>query len=89
MHQDFDRSVPLVEQRLRVANAKQPGRKHQKRQGSRFKERQRASAMRNAKLMAVYASRFKALVAAYWRGELEIYPAPFNRAHCSPNSEIK
>lgn len=74
MRQDFDRSVPEMEQRLRVANAKQPGRKHQKRPGARANEARRASAKRAAALASAKFRKFKARVAAYWRGESDTYP---------------
>lgn len=74
MRQDFDRSVPLIEQRMRVAAAKEPGRKHQHRPGIRANERKKLAAKRHAASMARKKAQFKALVAAYWRGERETYP---------------
>lgn len=74
MKQDFDRSVPLIEQRMRVAAAKEPGRKHQKRPGVKAIERRKLAAKRHAKMVADNLAKFKAAVSAYWRGERETYP---------------
>lgn len=74
MKQDFDRSVPLIEQRMRVAAAKEPGRKHQKRPGVKAIERRKLASRRHAALVAMKRRKFKELVAAYWRGDRETYP---------------
>ena len=74
MRLEFNAGTPLHEQRIRVADAKQPGRKHQKRKGSKAKEKQRATAKRRTVLKAKKARKFKSDVAAYWRGELETFP---------------
>lgn len=60
MRQEFDQSVPYVEQRLRVASAKEPGRKHQKRPGSRAIERRKAS---HKRAMALKSAKFRKLKA--------------------------
>lgn len=74
MRLEFNAGTPLLEQRLRVADAKQPGRKHQKRKGEKAKEKERATAKRRAALKAKKASRLKAAVAAYWRGGRDTFP---------------
>lgn len=74
MKQDFDSSVPVHEQLLRVAKAKEPGRKHQKRPGVKAIERRKLAAKRHAALVAAKRRKFKDLVAAYWRGERDTHP---------------
>lgn len=74
MRIEFDQSVSLLEQRLRVASIKEPGRKHQKRKGAKALEKEKASAKRHNKLKTIKARKFKNAVAAYWRGDLDSYP---------------
>ena len=74
MRLEFDRKVPLLEQRLRVADVKQPGRKHQKRKGAKAKEKDKATAKRRHALELKKAAKYNALVAAYWRGQRDTYP---------------
>ena len=74
MKQDFDSSVPVHEQLLRVAKAKEPGRKHQHRPGIRFLERKKLTAKRRSAMLKAKRQRFTEAVAAYWRGERETYP---------------
>lgn len=69
MRLQFGRDVARAEQLMRVALAKQPGRKHQKRKGVKAKERDRLrTARRNAELRVRRAA-FSEKVAQYWRGE--------------------
>lgn len=74
MRLEFDRSVPVSEQRDRVRAAKEPGRKHQKRPGAKAVERAKATARRRAALLANQAKKHSDAVAAYWRGEAEMHP---------------
>lgn len=81
MRLEFNAGTPLLEQRLRVADAKQPGRKHQKRKGAKAKEKARATTKRRLALKAKKAAKLKAAVAAYWRGERDTFPM-------TPNAEV-
>lgn len=75
MRQTFDRKMPVWQQRLRVMDAKQPGRKHQKRKGAKAKERDKATAKRRAQLNAVFHRKFHEAVRAYYAGNIDCYPA--------------
>ena len=74
MRQTFDKSVPLIEQRMRVAFAKQPGRKHGHRKGPTRSHEEKETAKRHAKLVVMKKRRHSALVSAYWNGLLDQYP---------------
>lgn len=74
MRQDFDSDVPAHEQARRLAGAKQPGRKHQKRAGTRCVERRRRAAQaEKAKKMALKKKR-RAAVKMFWAGKLDVHP---------------
>lgn len=74
MRLEFDSSVSLLEQRIRVAGAKTPGRKHQKRKGAKAIEKLKAKTRRRNMFIAKQVSKFKSEVSSYWRGERETYP---------------
>jgi hypothetical protein len=80
MRQTFDSSVPLMEQRLRVANAKEPGRKHQKRKGAKALEAAKARARRRVKLNSARHRKYKEAVRAYWLGQSDSHPVKPRRA---------
>lgn len=84
MRLEFNLGTPLLEQRMRVAGSKQPGRKHQKRKGAKSKEKDKATNKRRISLKAKMASKLKAAVAAYWRGELDTFPLMPNYASERP-----
>lgn len=71
---DFDSSVSKVDQILRSASRKQPGRKHQKRMGAKKKEKLKATAKRRAKLETISVRKFKDEVSKYWNGQRDTYP---------------
>lgn len=73
MRQSFDKKVPVIEQRMRVAGAKQVGRKHNHVR-SHDKERTLEEGKRRAAHRRMTFAKFKAKVRAYWRGEREEYP---------------
>lgn len=71
MRQTFDKSVPLSEQRERVANAKVKGWKHGvKRRNWKVKEKGR----NRAAFKKMQRDKFRAKAAAYWKGEREAFP---------------
>lgn len=71
MRQTFDKSVPLVEQRLRVANMKQKGWKHgTKRRSWEAKE----AAKSRAEYLLAKRRKMNERVREYWLGERENYP---------------
>lgn len=74
MRLEFDRAIPVQEQRDRVANVKEPGRKHQKRKGAKALEREKATRARRSSLKAVVMRKYKNKVAEYWSGSRLIYP---------------
>lgn len=74
MRQTFDNSVPVVEQRIRVANMKQPGRKHNHIKGPTRSHEGKSGAKQWEMQQAMKVKKFKAKVSAYWRGELDEYP---------------
>lgn len=74
MKLDFDKSVTLQEQMMRVSKSKQPGRKHEHKPSSRVNEKRKASHVRALKIGSGKAKKFKEKVAAYWRGELQEFP---------------
>lgn len=74
----FDRRVPLMEQRLRVLEAKQV-RKHPKRHGTgKRSAAQKLARKRRAQLKAAMNNkaqqRYRSAVRAYWAGEAECHP---------------
>lgn len=79
MRLEFSSDVSLLEQRLRVANAKQPGRKHHKRKGAKALEREKATNRRRVKYESAQFTKYKARVAAYRQGSLDTYPTPCTR----------
>lgn len=74
MRMDFDSSVSKVDQILRSASRKEPGRKHQKRIGAKKKEKLKATAKRRAKLQTSSMRKYKEQVSKYWNGERDTYP---------------
>ena len=74
MRQTFDKSVPVMEQRIRVANMKQPGRKHNHVKGPTRSHEEKSGAKQWAHQQSIKARKFKDAVSAYWRGEREDYP---------------
>ena len=74
MRQTFKAGIELKEQRDRVADAKQPGRKHQKRKGpTRLTEVHNAAKKTVVMRMGKVKKRSQQ-VAAFWRGELDEFP---------------
>jgi hypothetical protein len=76
MHQDFDHSVPVHEQLLKISAAKQPGHKHQHRLGP--SRRARKAANRRAfeqQARAREGAKRSALIRAYWAGQVDEFPA--------------
>lgn len=69
MRQEFGNNITRAEQLMRVALAKKPGRKHQKRKGVKAKERDRVRVGRHNALVAARRKAFTMKVAEYWRGE--------------------
>ena len=75
MRLDFPVDMPLHEQLMRVASAKQPGRKHNKRPGVRAKDRQ-AAQVKKARVQRQKLDKRKSdSIRAYWAGESEENPA--------------
>lgn len=74
MRKDFDATVPHVEQLLALDAAKTPGRKHLKQPGVKAKQRKANQALRGAAERERQSRKYRARVAAYWRGELDSYP---------------
>jgi hypothetical protein len=73
MLQTFDKKTPLWEQRIRVAEAKNPGWKHgTRRRPSSRKAQQKAVTRKLAK--DARARRYKAKVRAYWTGQSDKHP---------------
>jgi hypothetical protein len=74
MRLEFDSSVSRIEQLERTAQAKTPGRKHQKRAGVRANERKRAAKVRASQHASKIRKAFRSGVAAYWKGETDQNP---------------
>lgn len=75
MRQTFDRNVSLLEQRMRVAGAKQVGRKHDHRRGpGKAKEMSMRRAKNISDKKARIWKRFSLAVSAFFAGKSDQYP---------------
>lgn len=75
MRQTFDRSIPLLVQRMRVAGAKQVGRKHNHTIGpGKAAELARRKAKAKNTRANTLRRRFSEAVSAFFRGETDQYP---------------
>lgn len=73
MRSDFDSKVPIAIQLLRTADRKNPGHKHKKQGGVKSNERVKVTKIRSNQQKVIRISAHKKRVAAYWRGEIEIF----------------
>lgn len=74
MRQTFDSNVPWEVALSRRHAAQKPGRKHQHKPPGRIRAKQRTTPFRRQQLERAQRAKFSALVAAFWRGELEVHP---------------
>jgi len=75
MRIDFPAGMSLADQLMRVAAAKQPGRKHQKRPSVRAKNRQAAQAKKARVQRQKLDKRKSDSIRSYWAGKSEENPA--------------
>lgn len=79
---DFDQDTERGDAFVRIGNKNRVGRKHNHQPRGRAREKRRQNLLNGQAIekarLAKKAARFKALVVAYWRGEIDGYPeSPF------------
>ena len=75
MRQYFPHNMPLGEQFQRKHGHCHTGRKHQRRPSGKVLDRRKAQTQRELREKIELHLAYKLRVEAYWRGELEEYPA--------------
>ena len=75
MRQDFPHDMPLAEQFQRKHGHCHTGRKHQHRPSRKTLDQRKAQMQRELREKSETHRAYKLRVEAYWRGELEEYPA--------------